>query len=930
VSQSSFSGNSQLGRRSVLRRVVLVGVSIATLGGAATGIGAVAPSLIGATVSSRILVAPDSVRVGESFVIVGSGFVPGRNVEFLVGSSTMGWGLVGDDGVARAENAVWKPGVYTVSARLDGIGDAITRQITVGDGGVPSTSLVGIRTLAAPAAVRVGESFVITGTGFTPGRYVEFLVNSSTMGWGLVGDDGVARAENSFYEVGTFAVSARLDGTGDAITRQINVGDVGTPTSIRDSRTLAAPDVVRVGESFVLVGTGFTPGRYVEFLVGSSTMGWGLVGDDGVARAENAVWAEGVYTVSARLDGAGDAVTRQITVGSGGPATTVPSSSVPNSSVPDPSLPDSSVPQTTTQSSTIQSSTTPSTLVSTVPTSGPVTSQPVTIQPPTTRSPTTQGNAKISAMAQYDFRASSDPLLGYVRRIVPTAPNRIVDDLEVICGEGQRLSRDSFESPILCIGSLDESRLYSAEVRDRKGEYSPVTVQWWGDKWWVNDVFQPGQKAIVNFASRFGLNPAEISDLQVTGDVSCVEVVCTTNAVKYIEMLRSRVPGGRMIDRPDFSFSYSFSARGVEARGTIQGNMLRLPPVAPAQVRIGEPFEVTFQGLRPGASIAGFGIDSDRTLQEVEVDSQGVGRLKVVVNGGEVPRTIEFGSSFFPTRVAVAVVAGPPPSTTPIGRMAVSSFIGSPAPFATKTNVRNIVASAPNRVSNDFEVTCGQGQSIGQGWGSVLATCVAPETAATLYSAVVRDRNGQYPSVTVNWWGDRAWLSETFEPGQKVRVDFADRFGIPPSAISELQMQNATCVGAVCETSSPIYINLLRPAGKFGPFPDETFQYSFVAYGVEATGPLLINLRRPRLIAPSEVRVGETFEVTWSGRRPGSTLDIFGGDTNTSQTGTAMVGTDGVARMKVVVTGGSAPRTLTFGTGLIPLSTVSVKVVSAN
>jgi uncharacterized protein YxeA len=307
--------------------------------------------------TNRTLAAPSKVGVGEQYTITASGFTPDRYVELKVNGQTFGWPKVAANGTASFTNGTWETGTFTIEARQDGTGPTVSTSIVVGQPSttipgstipgstvpgstIPGSTVPGDRSVSAPNRVGVGEQYTITASGFSPGRYVELKVNGQTFGWPKVGANGTASFTNGTWETGTFTIEARQDGTGLTISTSIIVGQPSTtipgstipgssvpPTTVTLNRSLSAPTTVGIGEQFTVTASGFTPGRYVEFLIGTDTFGWGLITANGTASSTNGYWTSGSFTITARQDGQDTATTRPITIGA--TVTTIPGSTVP-------------------------------------------------------------------------------------------------------------------------------------------------------------------------------------------------------------------------------------------------------------------------------------------------------------------------------------------------------------------------------------------------------------------------------------------------------------------------------------------------------------------------------------------------------------------------------------------------------------------------
>jgi GW (Gly-Tryp) dipeptide domain len=319
--------------------------------------------------TNRTLAAPSKVGVGEQYTITASGYTPDRYVELKVNGQTFGWPKIAANGIATFTNATWETGTFTIEARQDGTGPTVSTSINVGQPSttipgstipgstVPGSTVPGDRSVSAPNRVGIGEQYTITASGFTPDRYIELKVNGQTFGWPKVGANGTATFTNGTWETGTLTIEARQDGTGPTVSTSINVGQPPTtipgstipgssvpPTTVTSNRSLSAPITVGIGEQFTITASGFTPGRYVEFLIGTDTFGWGLITANGTASSTNGYWKSGSFTITARQDGQDSATTRLITIGA--TVTTIPGSTVPPTSVPPTSRPDTTVPTT--------------------------------------------------------------------------------------------------------------------------------------------------------------------------------------------------------------------------------------------------------------------------------------------------------------------------------------------------------------------------------------------------------------------------------------------------------------------------------------------------------------------------------------------------------------------------------------------------------
>jgi hypothetical protein len=117
--------------------------------------------------------------------------------------------------------------------------------------------------------------------------------------------------------------------------------NVPSSSAATGGRSVSAPARVGVGQQYTINASGFTPGRYVELKVNGQTFGWPKVDVNGSASFTNGTWETGTFTIEARIDGAGAAVTTMIVVGAETP-TTLPGSTVPGSTVP-PTLPPTTI-----------------------------------------------------------------------------------------------------------------------------------------------------------------------------------------------------------------------------------------------------------------------------------------------------------------------------------------------------------------------------------------------------------------------------------------------------------------------------------------------------------------------------------------------------------------------------------------------------------
>jgi len=219
------------------------------------------------SISQQITVSPNTVSVGDSINVIGSGFNPNQTAIITLDDAQVGTALVTSTGTIDTSFtlAATSKGTHTVGARV-GTGAAVTTTILV-------QSKV---TNASPTSGSAGSIVTISGTGFTPGA-ADVNMDGTKIGSITVGNNGSFTNATVTIPVGT------LSGTYALTVQGVSAGNFTV-----DPKLTLTPSSGSWGDKATIEGIGFSPQKAITFsLLDANDKNYGITTDQNTVVTKN-------------------------------------------------------------------------------------------------------------------------------------------------------------------------------------------------------------------------------------------------------------------------------------------------------------------------------------------------------------------------------------------------------------------------------------------------------------------------------------------------------------------------------------------------------------------------------------------------------------------------------------------------------------------